>query len=48
MRIEDLNFEVRDRTLARIGVILPQDLVGATMVVRFNNTGSWSLKLPYG
>jgi len=47
MRIEDLNFEVRDRTLARIGVILPQDLVGATMVVRFNNTGSWSLKLPY-
>jgi hypothetical protein len=47
MRVEDLTFEVRDRALNRIGVILAQDLVGATMVVRFNNTGTWSLQLPY-
>lgn len=47
MRVDDLNFEVRDRNLNRVGVILPQDLVGATMVVRFNNTGTWALKLPY-
>ena len=47
MRVTDLVFEVRDRSLSRVGVILPQDLVGATMVVRFNNVGSWSLKLPY-
>jgi hypothetical protein len=47
MRVDDLNFEVRDRSLNRIGLILPQDLVGATMVVRFNNTGTWALKLPY-
>ena len=48
MRVEDLTFEVRDRNLDRIGVILPRDLVGATMVVRFNNTGTWELKLPHG
>ena len=47
MRVEDLTFEVRDRALNRVGVILAQDLVGATMVVRFNNTGTWSLRLPY-
>tara|TARA_R110000796_G_scaffold39383_2_gene98254 strand:+ start:11958 stop:13121 length:1164 start_codon:yes stop_codon:yes gene_type:complete len=48
MRVEDLTFEVRDRSLNRIGVIVAQDLVGATVVVRFNQTGSWNLKLPYG
>lgn len=48
MRVDDLTFEVRDRSLDRIGVILPQDLVGATLVVRFNNTGTWALQLPYG
>ncbi len=47
MRVDDLNFEVRDRNLDRVGVILPQDLVGATMVVRFNNTGTWALRLPF-
>lgn len=48
MRVEDLIVEVRDRNLDRIGVIVPQDLVGATFVIRYNNTGSWSLGLPYG
>ena len=48
MRVEDLVVEVRDRNLDRIGVIVPQDLVGATFVVRFNNVGYWSLTLPYG
>ena len=47
MRVDDLIFEVRDKNLNRIGLILPQDLVGATMVVRFNNTGTWALRLPY-
>jgi hypothetical protein len=47
MRVQDLTFEVRDRSLNRLGVILAQDLVGATMVVRFNKTGTWALKLPY-
>lgn len=48
MRVEDLIVEVRDRNLDRIGVIVPQDLVGATFVVRYNNVGSWSITLPYG
>ena len=47
MRVQDLTFEVRDRSLNRLGVILAQDLVGATLVVRFNKTGTWALKLPY-
>lgn len=48
MRVEDLIVEVRDSGLNRIGQIRPKDLVGATFVVRFNNVGSWSIKLPYG
>jgi hypothetical protein len=47
MQVDDLVFEVRDRSLNRIGVIVTQDLVGATLVVRFNSTGTWALKLPY-
>ena len=48
MNISDLIVEVRDSSLERIGQIRPQDLVGATFVVRFNNVGFWSLTLPYG
>ena len=48
MNISDLIVEVRDSNLERIGQIRPQDLVGATFVVRFNNVGFWSLTLPYG
>ncbi len=47
MRVEDLLVEVRDPNLDRIGQIRPQDLVGATFVVRFNNVGAWSLTLPH-
>tara|TARA_R110000796_G_scaffold75505_5_gene169372 strand:+ start:820 stop:1983 length:1164 start_codon:yes stop_codon:yes gene_type:complete len=47
MQVDDLVFEVRDRSLNRVGVIVTQDLVGATLVVRFNSTGTWALKLPY-
>ena len=48
MQVEDLIVEVRDKNLNRIGQIRPNDLVGATFVSRFNNVGSWSIKLPYG
>lgn len=48
MQIDDLTVEVRDPSRERIGQILPQDLVGATFIVRFNNVGSWSIQLPYG
>lgn len=47
MRVEDLIVEVRDSALNRIGQIQPQDLVGATFVVRYNNVGSWSVTLPH-
>lgn len=45
MRIEDFTFEVRDETLARLGQILPGDLVGWESVLRFNNVGTWSIEL---
>jgi hypothetical protein len=48
MRIDDLIVEVRNPSLERIGQIVPQDLVGATFVARFNNVGAWSITLPYG
>lgn len=46
MQIQDITVEVRNASLARIGVILPQDLVGFKAVMRFNNVGSWELTLP--
>jgi len=48
MQVEDLIVEVRDKNLNRIGQIRPNDLEGATFVSRFNNVGSWSMKLHYG
>lgn len=48
MQIEDITVEVRDASLARVGVILPTDLVGFKAVMRFNNVGSWELQLPDG
>ena len=48
MLVDDLIVEVRDPDLNRIGQIRPQDLVGATFVPRFNNVGSWSIRLPHG
>ena len=47
MQVDDLIVEVRDPDLNRIGQIRPEDLVGATFVVRYNNVGSWSLTLPH-
>lgn len=48
MRVDDLTVEVRNPDLIRVGQIPPQDLVGATFVIRFNNVGAWSITLPYG
>ena len=48
MRVEELTVEVRDPNLQRIGQLLPQDLVGATFILRFNNVGGWEVTLPYG
>ena len=48
MRVEEIIVEVRDPQFERVGQIVPEDLVGATFVSRFNNVGSWEIKLPYG
>ena len=48
MLVEELLIEVRDPDLIRIGQLRSHDLVGATFVVRYNNVGSWSIKLPHG
>lgn len=46
MNIKDLIIEVRDASYARVGQLMPQDLVGFQAVLRFNNVGSWEMKLP--
>lgn len=46
MLISDLTVEVRNSSLARVGQLLPQDLVGFSAVLRFNNVGNWSIPLP--
>lgn len=48
MQIDDLIIEVRNPSLKRIGQFRPEDLVGATFVLRYNNVGSWQMRLPYG
>ena len=48
MRVDELIVEVRDSTLNRVGQITAQDLVDAVFVTRFNNIGSWSIRLPSG
>lgn len=48
MRIDDFTVEVRDASLARVGQLLGADLVGAKFILRFNNVGSWTIKLPNG
>ena len=45
MQVTDLTVEVRDSSLARVGQIMPADLVGAKFVQRFNAVGSWELTL---
>lgn len=46
MRIDELTWEVRDENLNRVGQLLPQDLVGWSSVLRFNNVGTWRIELP--
>lgn len=48
MIVTDLVVEVRNPEYQRIGLITPEDLVGATFITRFNNVGSWQIKLPFG
>lgn len=43
MNVNDLIVEVRDGNLARVGRILPTDLVGFNAVLRFNNVGTWEI-----
>lgn len=45
MLISDLIVEVRDESLARVGIIMPEDLVGLEAVLRFNAVGGWKLTL---
>lgn len=45
MRVQDLTVEVRDSNLSRVGQVLPADLVGLELALRFNKVGSWKLTL---
>jgi len=45
MQLSELTIEVRDKDLNRVAQLLPEDLVGATFVKRFNNIGSWVINI---
>jgi hypothetical protein len=45
MRVSDLTVEVRNSSLERVGQVPDYNLVGAVFINRFNNVGSWSLKM---
>lgn len=45
MRIEDITVEIRNKTLDRVAQIMPEDLVGSTFILSYNQIGSWELKL---
>lgn len=45
MLISDLTVEVRNSALARIGQILPADLRGLELALRFNKVGGWKVSL---
>ncbi|MFJ2470521.1 hypothetical protein [Glutamicibacter sp. NPDC087583] len=45
---EDVTFEVRDRTYARLGSIEPAAILDALIQPELNDAGSWSLKIPAG
>jgi hypothetical protein len=45
MQLDELTVEVRNASLQLVGQLTAQDLVGATFITRFNNLGSWSVKL---
>ncbi|MGW7434727.1 siphovirus ReqiPepy6 Gp37-like family protein [Streptomyces sp. NPDC054849] len=44
MRLQDITVEVRDKTLTRVGLVRPEELV-FEMQDTFNNVGSWKLTL---
>jgi hypothetical protein len=48
MLLTDLTVEIRDAALNRIGLLVGPELVGATFVSRFNNVGSWTVRIPNG
>jgi len=48
MLVSEMTVEVRDPNFSKVGQITAEDLVGATFVSRFNNIGSWEIRLPYG
>jgi hypothetical protein len=48
MRIDELTIEVRDPDLKRVGQVPDYNLPGAEFILRFNNVGSWSLRMPFG
>jgi hypothetical protein len=48
MQVDDLLIEVRNPSFSRIGQFRPGDLVGAKFILKFNNVGSWELRLPQG
>ena len=45
MLISDLTVEVRNSTLARVGQILPADLRGLELALRYNKIGGWKVSL---
>lgn len=45
MQLTDLTIEVRDHDFNRVGQLTPADLVGSTFVSRFNNVGSWEVRV---
>lgn len=48
MILSDLTVEVRDPDLNRVGQLMPTDLVGSVFVSRYNNVGSWQVRLANG
>jgi hypothetical protein len=48
MLLTDLTVEIRDSQLNRVALLVGAELVGATFVSRFNNVGSWTVKIPNG
>tara|TARA_R110000782_G_scaffold144033_1_gene236918 strand:- start:749 stop:1912 length:1164 start_codon:yes stop_codon:yes gene_type:complete len=48
MQVDDLIIEVRDPSYLRIGQFRPNELVGAKFILKYNNVGSWEMRLPQG
>lgn len=46
MLVQDLTVEVRNGSFERVGQLAAADLIGLTLVLRYNNVGSWNITLP--